>query len=89
VLVFLIILIIDILIIIIIFFPFSLFSFFVVVYCSLYLYFDVVIAITKKTLIIDNTEYISVFESVNVFEKLHVALYGMYKNQASYCSVMM
>ena len=43
----------------------------------------------KKTLIIDNTEYISVFESVNVFKKLHVALFGMYKNQASYCSVMM
>ena len=85
--VFLIILIVDILIIKI---PLSLsFLFFVVVYCSLYLYFDVVIAITKKTLIIDNTEYISVFESVNVFKKLHVALFGMYKNQASYCSVMM
>lgn len=71
VLVFLIILIIDILIIFL-FSPFSLFSFFVVVYCSLYLYFDVVIAITKKTLIIDNTEYISVFASVKSMLKSYM-----------------
>lgn len=62
--VFLIILIIDILIIFL-FSPFSLFFvFFVVVYCSLYLYFDVVIAITKKkllSLIIENTyQYLKV-----------------------------